>query len=287
MEKRDSAIKKVGVLGITINLLLLSIKLVVGLLSNSLAMIADSINSAGDIFASAMSFVGAKVSSKPKDDEHPYGHGKAEYIFSELISIAMVIAALVMLNNSINSVILNQRLNFSVWLVVVCAITIFVKFCLYIYTKSEYKKYKSILIKASMEDHRNDIFVTLGTLIGIVLSVYEIYFVDGVVGSLISLWIGFVGIRLFFESYRVLIDTTIDISQKEEIKQMSTNYTDILHVDSIATKPVGNKHIIILKISMDGQKTLEECHRISGMLKEDIIKKYEYVYDVIIHINPH
>lgn len=68
---------------------------------------------------------------------------------------------------------------------------------------------------------------------------------------------------------------------------MINKYPEILHVDSIATKPVGNRHVIILKISMDGKKTLEDCHKISGMLKEDIITKYEYVYDVVIHINPH
>ena len=162
-------------------------------------MIADSINSAGDIFASLMSFVGAKVSSKPKDDDHPYGHGKAEYIFSELISISMIIAALVMLNNSIQSIILNQKLDFSIWLVVVCIVTILVKLCLYLYTKVQYKKYNSILVKASMEDHRNDIFVTLGTLVGISFSIFNIYFIDGIVGDLISIWIGFVGFKLFYE----------------------------------------------------------------------------------------
>lgn len=287
MEQRDIAIKKVGILGITINLLLLCIKLVVGLISRSQAMIADSINSAGDIFASFMSFVGGKVSSKPKDDDHPYGHGKAEYIFSELISIFMIIVALVMLNNSIQSIILNQKLDFSIWLVVVCIVTIIIKLCLYLYTKVQYKKYNSILIKASMEDHRNDMFVTFGTLVGITFSFFNIYFVDGIVGSLISIWIGTVGFKLFFESYRVLIDTTINNKNKEEIKEMINKYPEILHVDSIATKPVGNRHVIILKISMNGKKTLEECHKVSGMLKEDIMIKYEYVYDVVIHINPH
>ena len=68
---------------------------------------------------------------------------------------------------------------------------------------------------------------------------------------------------------------------------MSKNYPEILHVDSIATKPVGDKSIIILKISMDGKKTLEECHNISGKLKYDIMNKFDYVYDVLIHINPH
>ncbi len=287
MEKREEAAKKVGILGIFINFVLLILKLIVGLMSKSQAMIADSVNSAGDIFASLMSFIGAKVSSKPKDEDHPFGHGKAEYIYSQLISISMVIAALVMLNNSVESIILNEKLEFSILLVIVCLITILTKFLLFIYARFKYKKWKSILIKASMEDHRNDMVVTLGTLIDICFSLAGIYFVDGIIGAMISIWIGYVGCRLFFDSYKVLIDTTISKEEKEHIKQMGKNYPEILHVDSIATKPVGDKSIIILKISMDGKKTLEECHNISGKLKYDIMNKFDYVYDVLIHINPH
>ncbi len=286
-KNRNKAVKKIGILGVFTNLLLLVIKLIVGIFTRSQAMIADSINSAGDIFASLMSFIGAKLSSKPKDADHPYGHGKAEYIFSELISISMIIASLVMIHSSVESIIFKKNLTFSVFLVIVCFVTIITKLILYIYTKSQYKKYNSILIKASMEDHRNDIFVTLGTLIGVCFSLAGLYFVDGIVGCLISLWILFVGFRLFFDSYKVLMDTTLDVNVQEEIKKMIDKYPEILHVDSIVTKPVGSNHIIILKISMDGKKLLEECHKISGMLKEDIINKFEAVYDVIIHVNPH
>lgn len=287
MEKKEDTVKKVGILGIFINFILLILKLIVGLMSKSQAMIADSVNSAGDIFASLMSFIGAKISAKPKDEDHPFGHGKAEYIYSQLISISMIIAALVMLNNSVESIILNEKLEFSIWLVIVCLITILTKFLLFIYTKFKYNKWKSILIKASMEDHRNDIVVTIGTLTGIAFSLLGMYFVDGIIGAMISIWIGYVGCKLFFDSYKVLIDTTISKEEKEAIKQMSKNYSEILHVDSIATKPVGDKSIIILKISMDGKRTLEECHNISGKLKFDIMNKFEYVYDVLIHINPH
>ena len=128
MKNKDDIIKQVGLLGIIVNFILLCIKLIVGVLSRSQAMIADGINSAGDIFASVMSFIGAKVSSKPKDEDHPYGHGKAEYVFSELISISMVVASCVMINNSIQSIIRNDRLDFSIFLIIVCGITILCKF---------------------------------------------------------------------------------------------------------------------------------------------------------------
>lgn len=287
MQQKNRDIKKVSILGIIFNLLLMVIKLFVGFISNSQAMIADGLNSAGDIFASLMSFVGNVISSKPMDDDHPYGHGKAEYIFSWIISISMIIAAFAMINSSVESIINKNELNFSYYLVIVCIITIIAKLSLFIYARYKYKESKSILIKASMEDHRNDIFVTLGTLLGIISSFLGAYYIDGIVGCVISLWIGYVGIKLFKSSYDVLMDTNIDEDKKNDICKEIELCKEILHVDSLNSKPVGDKYIIMLKISMDGNITLNESHRIAGKLKEELMNKFDYIYDIITHINPH
>ena len=93
-------------------------------------MIADSVNSAGDILSSVMTYIGNKIASKPGDDDHNLGHGKAEYIYSMLISIAMMVTALIVLKDSVMVIINNSRYNFSIWLVVVCLITIIIKFFL-------------------------------------------------------------------------------------------------------------------------------------------------------------
>ena len=101
MEEANNQVRKVSTIGIIFNIMLLVIKLIVGIMSSSQAMIADGINSAGDIFASFMAFVGSKISSKPSDEDHPYGHGKAEYIFSEVIGISMLLAGYSMIVSSI------------------------------------------------------------------------------------------------------------------------------------------------------------------------------------------
>ena len=83
------------------------------------------------------------------------------------------------------------------------------------------------------------------------------------------------------------MDTDIDETKKEEICNEILKYEEILHVDSLNSKPVGDRYIIILKISMNGDVSLNEAHRIAGMLKEDLMNKFEYIYDIITHINPH
>lgn len=287
LKKRSNVIKNVSILGILANLLLLIIKMIIGFMARSQAMIADALNSAGDIFASLMSYIGAKISSKPNDEDHPHGHGKAEYVFTQLISISMIVAAVMMINSSVESIANKAKLEFSIWLVVVCAITILVKFILYLYTKIKCKEHYSLLIEASMEDHRNDIFVTLGTIIGILGSYIGFYYIDGIVGILISCWIAYTGFNLFKSSYKVLMDTNIDEEKQKEIISKVMEFNDILHVDSIISKPVGNKNIIILKVSMDGNMTINISHDIAGKIKDKLIKECDYVYDVIIHINPH
>ena len=110
---REKSIKRVSVVGVIANIFLLCIKSAIGFISGSQAMIADSLNSAGDIFASFMSYVGAKLALKPKDKDHPYGHGKAEYIFSFIISISMIIASIFMIKTSIESIVHKKEVIFS------------------------------------------------------------------------------------------------------------------------------------------------------------------------------
>lgn len=167
---RFKKIKIAGILGITGNIFLLVIKAFVGFMSNSQAMIADSLNSAGDIFASLMTFIGNKIASKPGDEDHNFGHGKSEYIFSLLISISMIIVAIKLLIDAITSLVLKNELNYSIYLVIVCIITILIKLGLFIYTHRLNKKLNNILLKANSKDHFNDCIITSFTLISVLLS---------------------------------------------------------------------------------------------------------------------
>ena len=124
---RNNLIKKGSIFGIIGNIFLFIIKIIVGIVSNSMAMIADSLNSAGDIFASFMTWLGNRISSVPNDEDHNFGHGKAEYLFSLLISVSMIIVAFKLFYDSLISIINNNRLTFSWNLVIVCFITFIVK----------------------------------------------------------------------------------------------------------------------------------------------------------------
>lgn len=284
MNRYDTT-KRAGIFGIFGNIFLLIIKAIVGIVSNSQAMIADAANSAGDIFASLMTFIGNRIASEPRDKTHNFGHGKAEYIFSLFISISMVFVAAKLLYDSTISLILQETFLFSWFLVAICIVTIIVKLFLFIFTYKLSKKYNNILLEANMKDHRNDCIVTTFTLISILLSLVNIYWFDGIVGIGISVWICYIGIKILIESYNVLMDTSIDNTTEKMILDIAHSYKDIKNLDEISSTPVGYQYIIVLTIYVDGNLSTFDSHKLADSLEQDITK-LDKIYKTIIHVNP-
>ena len=286
MEERFKVTKKAGIYGMLGNIFLLIIKAIVGFSSKSQAMIADSINSFGDIFASLMTFIGNKIASTPGDEDHNFGHGKAEYIFSLFIAISMIAVSLKTIFDALITLFEGNTITFSWWLIIVCIITILTKFSLFMYTRIMYKKYNNILLEASMQDHRNDCIITTFTLISILLSLKGIYWFDSVVGIGISAWICRTGIKIFMESYNILMDISIDENTKDIILDLVHAYKEIKGVNGFSSTPVGYQYIVVLIITVDGNMTTFESHKLADNLEKNIVE-LDKVYKAIVHVEPY
>lgn len=284
-EERYVTTKKAGIYGIIGNVFLLIIKAIVGFVSHSQAMIADSVNSAGDIFASLMTFIGNKIASVPKDDSHNFGHGKAEYIFSMFIGLSMIVVSAKLLYDSVMVFIFGSELTFSWFLVVVCMATIITKLGLYIYTKQAAKQFNNILLEANMKDHRNDCIVTSFTLVSVILTLWHIYWFDSIVGIGISIWICYTGISIFMESYNVLMDISVDEKTKDLILDLARAYPEIKSIRSLSSSPVGAKYMIFLTICLDGNMSTFESHRLADSLEKNVTA-LDMVYKTIVHVDP-
>lgn len=285
MEKKFKDIKKAGLAGIFGNIFLLIIKGTIGFLTKSQSMIADSVNSASDIVASLMTFIGNKISSEPKDNDHNFGHGKAEYIFSLFISITMILVSLKLFIDSILSLVYKSHFEFSWFLIIICIITIITKFCLYIYTKKMFKKYNNILLKSNYQDHRNDCVVTTFTLISIICGLYGIFWVDGIVGIGISFWILITGIKIFIESYNILMDISLDEETKETIMNLVKEHDDIKNCYNLYSTPVGYKYFVIFTIAVDGDMSTYESHKLANHLEKDV-EALEKIDKAVVHVHP-
>lgn len=284
-QKKFNDIKKAGLAGIFGNIFLLLIKATIGFITHSQAMIADSVNSASDIIASLMTFIGNKISSEPKDKDHNFGHGKAEYIFSLFISITMILVSFKLLIDSANSLINKKYFEFSWILILVCILTIITKLILYLYTKKLFKKYDNILLKSNYKDHKNDCLVTTCTLISIIFGLYGIYWVDGLVGIGISIWILITGIGIFLESYNILMDVSLDEKTKETIMNIVKKHKDIKNCYNLYTAPVGYKYLVVFTIAVDGDMTTYDSHKLANHLEKDV-EKLDKVDKAVVHVHP-
>ena len=281
----SKAAKRVGIISMIFNLFLLVIKFVIGILFNSQGLIADAINSFGDVFSSIVTYVGGKISEKPADEDHEFGHGKAEFVASFLIGIFMIMVSFETLYKSIVSIVNKTSFTFSYLLIAVPLITIITKISLFVYCKTKAKKYSSLLILSNAKDHRNDVLLSTGVIIGIICGYYGIYYVDAIVGIIISLVIIITGIKITKEAYDILIDKCINIEIVNEMKKQIVDTVGVRHIDSIKSKPTGSLHMLIVKISVDPLMTVKDSHTIAGIIREKL-RNFEGVYDAVIHINP-
>lgn len=284
-KQKQQAVKKVSILCAIINFCLCILKMVVGMISNSQAMIADAIHSFEDITSSLVALIGAKVSTKKVDALHPFGFGKAEYIFSLLISIFMLLASVTMIKSAIFNIISLEKMEFSGSIVILCIINIIVKIFLYCYVNIKFKQTGNILIQACKEDQRNDILITFSILVSSLFSFIGIFWLDYLLGIIISFWLGFTGIKIFHISYSILIDTGLTEYKLDEIKKKVLLFDEVKKVEQIIGKPVGSKYVIILKIAMERKMRIDHSHDVQKEIKKMLLL-CPNIQDVIIHVNP-
>ena len=139
--------------------------------------------------------------------------------------------------------------------------------------------------QALKQDHRNDCIVTTFTLISIILSMFGIYWFDGIVGIGISILICITGIKLFIDSYDVLMDSSMDDETKQKILDIVKNYSSIQKINHLTSKPVGYKYLISISIYVDGNMSTFDSHQIADKLEKEL-NSLDFVYLSIIHVNP-
>ena len=283
MKNKYKNIKTASILGIIFNVILAIIKGIVGFFTMSQAMIADFYNSFSHVFSSAMTFIGNHISSKPRDNDHNLGHGKAEYIFSFVIALVSIQLGISIIRGSLFE---SNIVKFSWFLIIVNIITIIIKAGLFIYTNKLSKKYNNILMKANSYDHRNDVLVTSFNLVSSILLYYGISYIDRIVGLGIGFWIIIQGSQILITSYNVLMDKCLDDDVKNEIINFVNSHKEVKKINHFNATPVGYRYQISFTIFVDGNLTTFESHEIANYLEEEIHDRFKDIYLTVIHVNP-
>ncbi len=287
----EKIIKKNTILTIFVNTLLAVAKLIGGIFGNSAVLIADAVNSVGDIATNIVVYISAKFSKKDKDKDHPYGHERFDSMVSIFLGLALLITAYLLGKNSVirlyDVVINNETLARPMWYTwVIALITIVVKELLFRKTTKDAKKAKSQSLMAQAWDHRADTITSFGAVVGIVSVIFGIYFIDPLISIIISLFILRLGFKIIKAGISQVVDESADEEQVKRIKELVMSNENVISIDEIKTRMFGLSFYVDLEISLDGNLSLEEAHAISEDIHDLIEKEMSDVIHCMIHVNP-
>lgn len=220
--------KLAGVIGIISNIVLAGVKLLIGIISGSVSIIADALNNFSDSFSSVITLAGFKASQRPADADHPFGHARYEYIAGLMVSMLVVLVGFELGKSSIEKVINPTHIAFDLFVAIVLSLSILVKLGLAIFNSTLSKQIGSDALKATAIDCRNDCVITAVVLITSIIEHYTGYFIDGIVGILIAVFILYSGIKLTLETISPLIGKKNDENIKNIILEKIKEYPIVI-----------------------------------------------------------
>lgn len=277
-----------AVLSIVANLILAIAKWITGFFGNSYALIADAIESTTDIFASILVLIGLKYSTRPPDKNHPYGHGKAEALFTFIVVGFLVVSATIIAYQSIINIQTPHETPENYTLIVL-GVIILIKEIFYQIMIRRSKKVHSTVLKAEAWHHRSDAITSLMALIGISIAIfmgegYEI--ADDIAALLASFFILYNAYKIFRPALGEIMDEHLYKDLEHEIRKIAEKVEGVIDTEKLFIRKTGMTYHVDLHITVDANISVKKGHDISHDLKEEIMNELPEVANVLIHIEP-
>ena len=273
-KSRDYYGKVASIIGIFVNILLAVGKIVVGLLFGFISVMADGLNNLTDCGSSVVSFVSFKMSSKPADKEHPYGHERIEYIASLVVSFIILLIAFELFKESILKIINPQMLEFSIVVIVALLVSIAVKCGMFFYYSTVAKKINSDLLKATAIDSLSDCISTSIVLVSIVVGKLANVNIDGYAGIIVAVFISVAGFKILKEMISKLIGQAPDKSIFESVKERILKHKEVLGIHDLNVYCYGpNKFFASVHIELDSQTESLVAHELIDDIEREFLNE--------------
>jgi len=285
-ERFDSADRIIRI-GFWVNAVLMVFKLAAGHWGRSDAVFADGIESACDFVAIFSTMVALKLGRRPFDEQHPYGHGRAESLSALLVSLVIIASGGWILFDSAHAIINRDFKTPGLVAVAAAFITILIKEWLFRVTRKTGNRLESPSLLAIAKDHRKDALTSISTLVGVSGAFFGFGFMDPLAAGLTAFFILHIGFETFRETAHDLMDGSVSPDFISEVTRLAESVERVEHVHDIRARRSGQYMIIDLKLDMDPGMTVKESHDISSRVKKLIFDGFPNVGDVMIHINPH
>ncbi|MDD6811337.1 MAG: cation diffusion facilitator family transporter [Lachnospiraceae bacterium] len=271
------------------NVVLSVVKLLVGIIAHSNAMISDAIHSASDVFSTFVVIIGIKLASKEPDKEHPYGHERLECVAAIVLAIVLFITGLGIGMDALKNVLHGNYSDLQVpgiLALIAAIVSILSKEGMYWYTRYYAKKIDSSALMADAWHHRSDAFSSIGALIGIGGARLGFPIMDSIASLVIFVFIVKAAFDIFKDAMDKMVDHSCDEETEKQISDCVMKNENVMGIDLLQTRIFGNKIYVDVEIQADGSHTLQEAHDIAEAVHDDIEQNFPKVKHIMVHVNP-
>lgn len=274
-----------GAVGIAVNILLSVAKLIIGSISGSIAITGDALNNLSDAGSSAISMLGFKISSKPADEEHPYGHGRLEYICGLGVAVIIMFMGFELIKSSIDKILNPSLPVFSVVSVIVLSISILGKLWLALFNRKIGKAINSDTVDAVVKDSISDMAATAASILALVLSKFSTIPFDGIFGVIVSLFVIWAGIGVFRTTVASLLGQPPEPETVKAIEEKILSYDGIYGVHDLIVHDYGpGRCFVTAHAEVPYDADIMESHDLIDIIEQEIKKDIGYI--ITLHMDP-
>lgn len=273
-----------SIFGIIMNAIVSLSKIIIGAITVSISIIADGINNLSDMASSGISLVGFKISNRPADKEHPFGHARMEYISALIIAFLIIFVGIQLAISSVENIISKATPSFSIIAIVILSVSIVIKAMMAIFYLNYAKLIKSSTLKACALDSFNDCVATALVLIALIISRFTNIVLDGYVGAIVSVYIVISGIKIVIETLSPLLGEKPDPELVKTIVEKTRAYNGILGIHDLVFHNYGaNKYFITFHAEVDSSVDVMISHELIDTIENEL--NTENIH-VVIHLDP-
>lgn len=274
-----------SVVGIFCNVLLFSVKLAIGLILSSLAVTADAINNLSDAASSIISFVGVKMAGKPADAEHPFGHGRIEYIAALIVSFLVIEVGFTFFKSSISKIMHPEEITFDPVPFIILILSILVKLWMAFFNNKLGKRIDSKVMLATAADSLGDVITTSATVISIVICHFTSINVDAIAGLIVSGIVIWSGVSIAKDTLEPLIGQRVPSELYQKITDMVESYEGIVGAHDLIVHNYGpNRSMATIHAEVPNDVSIETSHEIIDRIERDAKKELNIL--LVIHMDP-
>ena len=290
---KDNSVRKAygtlgGFVGILCNLILCIIKITVGLISGSISIMADGFNNLSDMGSSLITIIGFKLAGKPADKDHPFGHGRIEYISAFIVSVLILIVGVDLLESSINALVNGSKTpTYSIWAIIVLAVSVLIKFWMFLFNRKLGNKISSDVLIATSKDSLNDALATTAILasVGIAKFVTLPFNLDAVMGIFVALFILWAGINSAKDTLNEILGKPPEKELIENIENLILNFDEFVGIHDLIIHNYGvGRQFASVHVEVPQDIDIVKCHEQVDLCEKMVGE--ELGISLVIHMDP-